>query len=274
MVENYDDPDGPRWSGEYAVQGAPLDDELRVVTFNIEFAIEIDKAIATLRDSEQLNHAQVLLLQEMDEGGTERIAKALGYDYVYYPSSRHEDDRNYGEAVLSVWPIVRDRKLLLPHLDPLNGRLRIAVLAVLDTPRGQLGVASVHSNVPTLGPEARLDQARYVRDAALELGMPVIVGGDFNTSDWAVDATAAVFTQKGFDWASKGVHDTGSWKGEYFLDLDHVFSFGLPGLAAGSVSTDASDHRPLWVTLDSSRLPQESASSELGAGGSNDGSSP
>ncbi len=274
MIENYDDPDGPRWSGEYAVQSAPLGDELQVVTFNIEFAIKIDEAIATLRDSEQLKHAQVLLLQEMDEGGTDRIAKALGYNYVYYPSSRHQDDRNYGEAVLSVWPIVRDRKLLLPHLDPINGRLRIAVLAVLDTPRGEIGVASVHSSVPTLGPEARLDQARYVRDAALELGMPLIVGGDFNTSDGAVDATAAIFTEKGFDWASKGVHDTGSFKGQYFLDLDHVFSLDLPGLAAGSVSTNASDHRPLWVTLDSSKLAEENASSDLGAGGSNGGISP
>ena len=258
MVENYDDPNGPRWAGNFAPARAPLADELHVVTFNIEYALRIEQAIATLEDSEELARAHVLLLQEMDEGGSERIAAALGYDYVYYPGSRLEDGRNYGGAVLSVWPIVHDEKLLLPHLDPMNGRRRIAVLAVLETPRGRIGVASVHTNVPTLGPEARLDQARYVRDAAHELGLPAVVGGDFNTSDWAVDSTVAVFTQKGFEWASKGIGDTGSVHGHHFLDLDHVFSRDLPKVAAGRVDTNASDHRVVWVTLDASALPRVS----------------
>lgn len=253
-VENYEDPDGPRWSGEYAKGDAPLGDTLQVVTFNIEFAIEIDEAIRDLRSNPKLKSAQVMLLQEMDESGTERIAEALGYDYVYYPSSRHEGNRNYGEAVLSAWPIVQDKKLLLPHRNPINGRLRIAVLAVLDTPRGHLGVASVHTDVPTLGPEARLDQARAVRDAALALEIPLVVGGDFNTSDWAVGKTVAVFKDKGFEWVTQNVHNTGSAFGHHILDLDHVFSRGLPGIAAGSVVSDASDHHPVWVTLDASSL--------------------
>ncbi len=265
-VENYDDPNGPRWSGEYRTENVPLGDEVSVVTFNIEFSIKIDEAIRDLKAHDTLSRAQIVLLQEMDETGTDRIAKALGYDYVYYPSSRHEDDRNYGEAILSKWPIVRDQKLILPHRDPMNGRLRIAVLAVLDTPRGPLGVASVHTDVPWLGPEGRLDQARAVRDAALALDMPLIVGGDFNTSDFgSVDATVDVFEEKGFAYASKGVENSGSAFGKHTLDLDHVFSMGLPRIAAGMEESDASDHFPVWVKLDASGLPE--ASDTSGAGG-------
>ena len=53
---------------------------IKVVSYNISFAEHIDLAIQELGEFED---ADVILLQEMDEAGTELVAKSLKYDYVY-----------------------------------------------------------------------------------------------------------------------------------------------------------------------------------------------
>ena len=110
------DPATPRFSGEYAT---PATDSaagpIRIVTFNIKLARRIDRAIEVLR-SDSLRGADIIALEEMDDAGVDRIARALGLNYVYYPSSIHPSEHRYfGPAVLSRWPIARSWKLLLPH---------------------------------------------------------------------------------------------------------------------------------------------------------------
>ena len=114
---------GPRFEGRHAPRpgpGASADSLIRVVTFNIKFAREIDRAIEVLQ-GDSLRGADILALQEMDESGAERIARALGYDYVFYPAVIHPaSGRYFGPALLSRWPIERSWKVILPHagLDP------------------------------------------------------------------------------------------------------------------------------------------------------------
>jgi endonuclease/exonuclease/phosphatase family metal-dependent hydrolase len=89
---------------------------LRIVSFNIEFGVHVDSAIGLLTSDPALRAADVILLQEMDGEGTERVADALGFWYVYFPAIYHlRTHREFGNAVLSRWPIVEDRKILLPH---------------------------------------------------------------------------------------------------------------------------------------------------------------
>jgi hypothetical protein len=63
-VVNYTDPAGPR----FAVQAHPADQRsaLKVVTFNIRYAREIDSAIVVLMQDPALHDADVIALQEMD----------------------------------------------------------------------------------------------------------------------------------------------------------------------------------------------------------------
>src|SRR6185503_2875204 len=76
---------------------------LRVVSFNIAYAIEIERAIEVLRGSGPLR-------------GADLIAQALGLNAVYFPSGVHpKHDRDFGCALLSPWPLVEPRKLVLPH---------------------------------------------------------------------------------------------------------------------------------------------------------------
>jgi endonuclease/exonuclease/phosphatase (EEP) superfamily protein YafD len=253
LVENYDDPNGPRYSAEFA---PPLDgaddealEELAVCSFNIEFAEHISEAIGDLSSDENLSDCSVVLLQEMDWPGARRIAEALALDVVYYPGSVHHG-KDFGNAVLSRWPIASDEKLILPHRNPTNGRIRIAVSATLDVPLGLMTAYSVHSDTPWLGPAARLEQARAVAVDAARAAELVVVGGDFNTSDpGSVEATVAVFTSRSFTWADRGV-SPGVDAALGGLSLDHLFVKGFSVLAAGNSPTDASDHRPIWVKLD------------------------
>lgn len=251
LVKNYDDPDGPRYFARFA---PPLDAEdqgletLSVCTFNIEFAEHVERAIDDLRGDENLRACTVVLLQEMDWPGARQVAEALALDVVYYPGSVH-GDRDFGNAVLSRWPIVDDEKLILPHRNPTNGRIRIAVNATLETPFSEVTAYSVHGDTPWLGPAARLDQAEAIAVDAAHFDWPVVVGGDFNTSDpGSVERTVELFRARDFTWATAGVPASAS-SPLGASTIDHVFTKGFSVTAAGTVPTDASDHQPIWVEL-------------------------
>lgn len=254
LAENYDDPAGPRYAGSYSTMVALSAREFTVASFNIEFAKQVELAAQELGANVALAGPSVVLLQEMDPDGTERMARELGYDYVYYPGSVHHG-KDFGNAVLSRWPIIADEKLILPHRNPSNGRIRIAVGATLAMPEGPLSVWSVHSDTMWLGPRGRLEQAQAIIDAAAEASLPVAIGGDFNTlEDRVVEETATLFEQAGYDWATAELGpSTASALGEH--RLDHVFVKGIRALGASTQGTEASDHQPLWVELE--RVPAE-----------------
>ncbi len=253
-AENYDDPDGPRYAGQYidpdSNQASDPREGLKVVTFNIEFAKKVKAATKQIATHPRLKDADVILVQEMTSASAEYMAKELRMDYVYYPASVHKSGE-FGQAVLSRYPIVDDEKVMLPHRNPMSGRLRIAVAAVLDTPAGLVGALSVHSDTPWLGPEGRKDQWKAIRNYANHMGIPVFFGGDFNTSDpGSVEGVASLFLDAGYAWASRGVGATGGYAGKVFLQEDHVFTRGFEPTGARAERTEASDHRPVWVTLD------------------------
>ena len=113
---------------------------------------------------------------------------------------------------------------------------------------------SVHSDTPWLGPAGRLDQAKAIAAHAAAFDWPVVIGGDFNTSDpGSVESIVDAFTSRSFTWASREVPAS---VGGPFGDkkLDHFFVKGFGATAAGTVPTDASDHQPIWVEL--ARVPE------------------
>jgi len=248
MVKNYDDPNGPRYAGNYSTDPGASADDFTLATFNIEFGVQVERAAEEIEATPELDQAAVLLLQEMDAKGTDEAARTLGYDYVYYPGSVSHG-KDFGTAVLSRWPIVDDEKLILPGRNPTNGRIRIAVGATLGTPDGPLEVFSVHTDTSWLGPEARLEQAQAIIDAADRFATPIAVGGDFNTLETEmVRETVDEFARAGYGCATAGLPpSTDSLVGE--VRLDHVFVKGLEALDSNTQPTAASDHQPVWVRL-------------------------
>jgi len=240
----YLDPREPFYSAAYAV-ARPVGSSLRVVTFNIEYALRVDQAIAALREHPKLRDADVIALQEMDAPGTDRIARALGLNYVYYPGSLHPKyDRDVGNAILTPWPIESSFKLPLPHRSRILGQARAAVGAIVLVGDHRLRVYSVHLGSPFgASPGQRREQLAVVLCHAREGQGPVVVAGDLNSS-----SLGARLEADGYSWLTRGV---GATTRRY--SFDHVFVRGLPFVAAEAGAArdvkDASDHRPVWAEL-------------------------
>lgn len=241
---NYVQPSGPRYSECYEAVADTT--EIRVVTFNIQFSREIDKAITLLTTAPDLRGADILMLQEMDAAGAHQIAFALGMCYVYYPATIHPSSgRDFGNAILSRWPITNDRKIILPHNGRFGRTQRIAVTGTVTIRGHEIQIYSLHlATWVEVTFNHRKDQARAVLEDARRGPHLVIVGGDLNSHD-----VGDVFSENGFAWPTNHQGRTAKTG-----DLDHIFLRGLSLVDSTSTgmirdNEGASDHRPVWIVL-------------------------
>jgi endonuclease/exonuclease/phosphatase family metal-dependent hydrolase len=242
-------PVSPRFDGAFAPvpaeQPHSIPTSIRVVSFNIKLADHIDSAIAVL-GSGPLSAADIISLQEMDESGTERIARALKLNYIYYPGSIHPTRQRYfGPAILSRWPIERTWKLTLPYEAPIRRQRRNATAAVVNVAGTRIWVYAVHLETQLRASDhTREKQAAAVLADAAQASGPVVVAGDFNS--WWI---GKYFERRGFVWSTKKVGRTIS-----FFSWDHIFIRGITRTSVAGAGTvqevrSASDHRPVWASL-------------------------
>jgi endonuclease/exonuclease/phosphatase family metal-dependent hydrolase len=235
---------GPRFLGHYApTPAASTDSTIRIATFNIRYALEIDRAIEVLRD-DSLRGADILALQEMDTAGVERIARTLGYDYAFYPAVIHPTSRRYfGPALLSRWPIERSWKVLLPHAGWTRGQRRTATAAIVRIRETRVLAYSTHLETPVqLSDRKRADQAQALLEDAADWRGPVVIAGDFNSERVGLQMAEADYV-----WLTRRIGPTVAW-----FSWDHVFVRGLAPSkprSAGVVPDNrgASDHLPVWA---------------------------
>lgn len=234
-------PTSPSFSGSHApVIADSASEELRIVTFNIKLGRAVERGIEVL-SQERLLGADLIALQEMDEAGVERIARTLKLNYIYYPGSIHPtDNRYYGPALLSPWPIEKSWKLLLPHEGLFRRQRRTATAAVL-----RIGSAEVLAYSLHLEPQLRISEKErrdqvltILRDAATFPG-PVVLAGDFNS-----EGIGPLLVRHGYHWVTANVGPTIT-----IFSWDHIFVRGLEPDRSGVVRRvrGASDHKPVWA---------------------------
>jgi endonuclease/exonuclease/phosphatase family metal-dependent hydrolase len=249
-------PATPSFSGYYAPAGMESNQsaQLHIVTFNIKLGRRIDRAIEVL-SSDSLAGADIIALQEMDELGVERIARALQLNYVYYPGSIHPTDKRYfGPALLSRWPIMKTWKVILPHEGKIRRQRRTATAAVLKV-RGERVLAyAVHLETQVkISEEKREDQVLTILKDAADFSGPVVLAGDFNS-----EGIGPFLVRHGYRWLTARVGPSIA-----FFSWDHIFlrdGGSLQAFRAGAVRKvhGASDHRPVWaVVLNSRKAPRE-----------------
>jgi endonuclease/exonuclease/phosphatase family metal-dependent hydrolase len=241
-------PTSPRFEGAFAAPPSQTDtvgSRIRVVTFNIKLADRIDAAIDVLA-GDSLRDADIISLQEMDETGTERIARALQLNYIYYPGSIHPTRHRYfGPALLSRWPIERSWKLTLPYEAPFRRQRRNATAAIVNVGGTRVQVYAVHLETQLRATDHdRERQVDAILADAQHASGPVVIAGDFNS--WWI---GKYLEQQGFAWPTQKVGKTIT-----IFSWDHIFVRGLalpPTAPAGKVRDveGASDHRPVWASL-------------------------
>jgi endonuclease/exonuclease/phosphatase family metal-dependent hydrolase len=164
--------------------------------------------------------------------------------WVYYPATlRNTTGRDFGNAVLSRWPIVSDAKLILPHLSIFGSTVRTATRATVRVGRMPIQVYSVHlATAINQSLWDRRDQMRAVLHDASRYPH-VVIGGDLNSS-----SLGRMAVERGYAWPT----GEGPGSTRFFGRLDHILFKGLDPLGdAGSGTVPdvhhASDHRPVWA---------------------------
>ena len=248
---NYEAVDGPLYAAGHAPRPPASADELTVVSYNLRYGEAISETINAFRAVPPLPDADIILLQEMDAAGTETLAAALGYNYVYYPASVAEDGDDFGNAILSRWPLVAPAKLILPGLHPLSGQQRTATRATAQVAGRDVVVYSTHIEIFTAPPELRAEQMAAVLDDVPPEAEAVLIGGDFNLiTDRGVAALAAEAEERDLELMTAGLGPTLTRYGLPAAPADHILARGFERVDAGVLrEVSASDHFPVWVRL-------------------------
>lgn len=242
-ARNYADPAGPMY---FHAEPSPAADrrDLQVLTYNIKFGRAVDRVIDLLLADGAVERPDLLLLQEMNAPGVERLARSLRMNSVYVPSAIHPAaGHDFGVAILSPWPLRDARKIVLPHQHRFRKMVRTAVTATVDTPLGPVRAYSVHIETPWgLPASRRRDQVAAIASDAAAWDGPVVIAGDFNGKGFA-----RAMADAGFAWPTR---DVGGTAGPF--GVDHILVRGLCGDergAAGLVTRarGISDHLPVWT---------------------------
>ena len=249
-LHNYTHPNHPRYvSLDTLPPSRKFDGTIKVITYNIRLALKTEKALNLLAQHEELNDADILCLQEMDPAGVDLIAQSLKYNYVYYPAILHpRSSKDFGNAVLSKWPIISDRKIILPKTGA--GKLqRIAVNAIISVNGIKISVFSIHMKVFNRRHQ-KLALISHILNTIEPSVKNCIIAGDFNTFSKSSRKTYyEPFQEADFEVATKSIGWT--YKYWYLLNkraiLDHIFIKGMSVINSGKVTNRIpSDHLPIW----------------------------
>ncbi len=161
---------------------------MKFVSYNIQYGIGMDGGFDLGRIAKSIEGADIIALQEVTRGFVKNNHVDLvasfaelfsDYFHVYAApcdvlldisvenGRRIERRFQFGNMILSRWPILATRHLLLPRsrtIDKLNLQ-RGALEAVIAAPDGPVRVYSVH--LDHVSPDERLSQIRYLKDRVL-----------------------------------------------------------------------------------------------------------
>ncbi len=198
---------------------------VRAVAWNIERGKQLSGIIRALRSHPVLRASDVLLLTELDYGMARtgnrhvarEIAQELGMNYAFAPcylalnkgsgveaDVEGENERAlHGNALLSRYPLRRVHAIALPNgKDKMAGKEKRlgqqrAVVADIQHLAGEFRAVSLHLDAHSTQ-RHRWRQMRLVLEhlERLEPRLPVVIGGDWNTSTY--NSRRAVYSILGY----------------------------------------------------------------------------
>lgn len=204
---------------------ARRDGSVRVTAWNVERGKSFENICRVLEGHEDIRESDVLLLTELDYGMARTsnrfvardLAERLGMHFAFAPcyialnkgsglESEVEGENTHalhGNALLSRFPLRRAHSLALPNgKDKMRGKEKRlgsqrAVVAEVEHPAGPFRAVSLHLDAHSTQLH-RLRQMRVLLDHldTLTPRLPVVVGGDWNTSTY--NSKRAVYSIAGY----------------------------------------------------------------------------
>lgn len=238
--------------------------KVRVLTYNVHKCIGgVDRKYEPQRIAETIAHytPDVCLLQEVDDRvrrssfhrQVDVLGELLGYPHrIWYPNVKVRGGGEYGNAILSRYPLVdaRNVDLTVPpkkRRSVLHAHCRVrheGVDRTLHLYNMHLGLAEYERRIQI---QTFLDSHPF---AGLHEGTPVIVGGDLNDV-WG--RAAALLAPGGFRGVDRRPRTFPAWAPMRGLDGIYVRGkLDLLGVHRGEieVAKRASDHRPLYADIE------------------------
>ena len=228
---------------------------IKVMTYNIRHAKGLDGHVdlgAVIKEIVQAD-PHIVALQEVDRlnvrsGFVDQIARlgeALDMHWAYAPTMG-VFVTEYGNAVLSKFPIISSQMFLLPG----KSEARNAMQVLVDAYGQPLNIWNTHLGQSS---EDRQRQIPVLVELTKESEAPYIVMGDFNMD------TAHSALQPSLDsWRHISIEEATHISGKR---LDHLFiSDEVELIDRGIVKGTASDHFPVIASL---RLPDASSGKSL-----------
>ncbi len=221
--------------------------ELRVMTFNVNYANRNASDIADLTRAES---PDVIAMQELKQGLAAPLRAELASEYPYFLY-----DSSQGlTGLISRYPLTAGS--ILPEL-------RYSRSASVETPAGPVTVWSVHLATALSQPgwQAQRRMAAAVAEMAEEDGEPLVVMGDFNTTDQTENYGLVADELTDVHWSvGRGFGFTFPDLRRYGADspvvgpvvrIDHIFvsEHLTPQEIHVVPSGHGSDHRPVVATL-------------------------
>lgn len=220
---------------------------LRVMTFNIRHAKGLDGRVNMDRIVADIKHGDpdVVALQEVDRfhirskfaDQVNYFKKALHMDAYFSPSIYYYGFAEYGNAILSKYPLYNTKMEKLPGIKE-DRALLSAQVKIGDT---EVTLFTTHLGVLE---EERMMQMPIILDKLHQVEGPAIFLGDLNMeTDHSLLQTITEPWQK-----AQLIHDTGTF--HLGGEIDHIYTGPqVETINAWTILTEASDHLPVVAEL-------------------------
>jgi len=220
---------------------------LRVMTFNIRHARGLDGLVNLNRIVADILHGEpdIVALQEVDRfhirskfvDQVKYLKKALNMDAFFSPSIQYYGIAEYGNAILSKYPLV-DQKV-----EPLPGIKENRALLSAKVQIGDYELTLFTTHLGVLEDERRM-QMPIILDKLHAVDGPAIFLGDLN-----MDGTHDLLQSLNEPWRkAELIHDSGT----FYLgaEIDHIFTGPfVSAINAWTIKTTSSDHMPVVAEL-------------------------
>jgi endonuclease/exonuclease/phosphatase family metal-dependent hydrolase len=234
-------------------------DYIEVMTYNIHAGIGTDNVLDIERISQVIREsgAEIVALNEVDcltarskgINEVESIAKNLGFNY-YFGKTIDYRGGEYGNALVSIYPIVTSESFILPGDGLMERETRGLIKCILDVRGEKVNVLVTHLG---LDASERKAQIEYISHMIDRLQGKIILMGDFNiTQDHASEELELLM--KAMKDSASDIDETeklntfDSLKPRKKIDYIMV-SENLQVLSNKTINSNASDHLPLLSVL-------------------------
>ena len=228
---------------------------ITVATYNIRHGEDVDLDWSKLAEIILQSGADIIGLQEVDMG-TRRVqgmdtmaglAEATGYPYYFFAPAMDYDNGQYGTAILSRYPIASAKKVQL-NSGSYEPRAFGAVTVTLEDNSSLLFLNTHLSYEDVFVQSTQFTQIIKWINRNEATKMPVILTGDFNTSDFTVFDG---LTDLGFSLINNAEHSYPTFRGSStpIDNIVYLTSYLTPA-EHGMIDSDRSDHNLLWCRFD------------------------